>query len=149
MFDENFYPAYFEDNDFYYRITSLYPNRYLGKIPEFTPYICRNSMTLALEPRLNIRFKLNEEYYVQKWGGAPGKETIPAAADNTPAVLYPMRSERCLIQGLHDLCEFISDTLGQPTAELGICEIGSYSGESTRALRATLQNSCSHRSLAG
>lgn len=45
--------------------------------------------------------------------------------------LYPMRGQEFLVNGLIDLCNFVSQALGRPTYELTICEIGSYSGEST------------------
>lgn len=45
--------------------------------------------------------------------------------------LYPMRGQAFLVEGLIDLCNFVSQALGKPTYELHICEIGSYSGEST------------------
>ena len=45
--------------------------------------------------------------------------------------LYPMRGQEFLVQGLVDLCDFVSQALNRPTYELTICEIGSYSGEST------------------
>ena len=45
--------------------------------------------------------------------------------------LYPMRGQEFLVKGLIDLCDFVSQALNRPTHELTICEIGSYSGEST------------------
>jgi hypothetical protein len=44
---------------------------------------------------------------------------------------YPMRGSQDLVQGLIDLCNVISMSLNRPTYELSICEIGSYTGEST------------------
>ena len=54
-----------------------------------------------------------------------------ATAEAVKNALYPMRGEAFLIQGLHDLCAFVSQSLGKPISELKLCEIGSYSGEST------------------
>jgi glycosyltransferase involved in cell wall biosynthesis len=129
VFDENFYPAYFEDNDFYYRLTSLYPGRYLGEIPAFQPMTCRNSMSTERDPRVNVRFNLNRRYYIRKWGGLPSQETI--AVTNWRAELYSMRGREDLMRGLRDLCNYVSNVLCRSTSELSICEIGSYSGEST------------------
>lgn len=81
IFDERFYPAYFEDNDFYYRFNALFPSRYLGDIAEFLPNVRRNSMTITKEPRLNVRFAENQRYYVQKWGGPPGHEILPVSPE--------------------------------------------------------------------
>lgn len=71
-FDENFYPAYFEDNDYDYRmkragIKVLYTNF-------LKPAIYNNSMTIKANPDLNKNFNKNRLYYIHKWGGEPGKE---------------------------------------------------------------------------
>lgn len=42
-----------------------------------------------------------------------------------------MRGQEFLVQGLHDLCAFVSQSLAKPLSNLQLCEIGSYSGEST------------------
>jgi len=73
-FDENFYPAYFEDNDFHWRMRLLDETKYLGNVSIFTPKICRNSMSLKKDPTLNSTFQQNKLYYIQKWGGEPGRE---------------------------------------------------------------------------
>ena len=67
-FDENFIPAYFEDNDMHYRI------RLLGKLAISTsnaPYLHYGSVTQnggdspAVPGHL---FDLNRDYMMQKWG---------------------------------------------------------------------------------
>jgi len=78
-FDENFYPAYFEDNDFHRQIKLLNEDMYVGNVEFLTPTVKRNSMTIEKDPSVNKRFVTNREYYVQKWGGEPGKELF-----NTP-----------------------------------------------------------------
>lgn len=78
-FDENFYPAYFEDNDFYRQIQLLNAGMYVGNIEVLTPTVKRNSMTIEKDPSVNKRFVTNRDYYIQKWGGEPGKEQF-----NTP-----------------------------------------------------------------
>lgn len=71
-FDENFYPAYFEDNDYHYRM-KLQKKTYFQS--EFlNPEVYRNSQTIAKDASLNNHFKDNQNYYVKKWGGEPGKE---------------------------------------------------------------------------
>ena len=71
-FDENFFPAYFEDNDYAYRMTlSKAKVLYLESL---NPKIYRNSMTIQKDPSLNQRFQLNREYYISKWGGIPSEE---------------------------------------------------------------------------
>lgn len=71
-FDEKFFPAYFEDNDFHYRMKLLDMTYYVSDI--ITPIVFRNSMTIDKDPSLNKTFDQNKEYYIQKWGGEPGEE---------------------------------------------------------------------------
>ncbi len=73
-FDEAFFPAYFEDNDFYFRFISKHKDRYLGDLEELAPVVKRNSMTIQKDPSLNCGFNLNQQYYMDKWGGVPGQE---------------------------------------------------------------------------
>ena len=75
-FDENFYPAYFEDNDFHYRM------RLVGYDFVHAPYITyghENSSTLAAytpeqHSAHHLNFRKNRSYYANKWGGLPTKE---------------------------------------------------------------------------
>lgn len=76
-FDENFYPAYFEDNDYVRRFD-------MQKMKVFSAencaYIHHKSSTLSAytpeESRNHSRtFNQNGEYYCKKWGGPPHKET--------------------------------------------------------------------------
>jgi len=74
-FDEGFYPAYFEDNDYHYRMKQAdiravccygaeyyhFGSRTKALSVEFTNYIAQ-------------RHVKNEQYYIEKWGGKPGEE---------------------------------------------------------------------------
>lgn len=79
-FDSTFYPAYFEDNDYHYRMKlknlSYYPNDIVN------PIVFRNSMTIAKDPTLNSTFERNKQYYINKWGGLPTEEVFTMAFDN-------------------------------------------------------------------
>ena len=75
-FDETFYPAYFEDNDYAHRMAK-------EGIP-LTPVACRynhvGSATMKAYTPTEMEqhhhaFRANEAYYIRKWGGPPGKET--------------------------------------------------------------------------
>lgn len=74
-FDENFSPAYFEDNDYHYRIN-------LAGLCAFNdvsaPYYHYGSQTQNASDVLPVvppfAFELNRSYYVSKWGGVPGEE---------------------------------------------------------------------------
>jgi len=73
-FDETFFPAYFEDNDFSYRMK-------LRGIAEtesinLKPIRSINSGSIQKNPELNTGFQKNRTYYINKWGGVPGSETF-------------------------------------------------------------------------
>lgn len=73
-FDEEILPAYFEDNDYAYRLK-------LEGVPhscyEFlNPETFINSGSIAKDPSLNLNFEKNRQYFIRKWGGEPGKETF-------------------------------------------------------------------------
>jgi GT2 family glycosyltransferase len=76
--DEGFYPAYFEDNDWYYRIKLKDPNRY-KEIPGQSVHL--ESVTLKrMSPheveKHHINFRRNRDRYIAKWGGEPYHETF-------------------------------------------------------------------------
>lgn len=73
-FDENFIPAYFEDNDYHYRI-KLSGNKAIATTG--APYYHYGSATQngGDAPVVPGRaFEDNRDYYIKKWGGAPGHE---------------------------------------------------------------------------
>ncbi len=72
VFDENFYPAYFEDNDFKYRL--LLEKKKIKSSSFLNPEIYRNSQTIMKDRTLNNNFMDNQEYYIKKWGGLPNEE---------------------------------------------------------------------------
>jgi len=74
-FDENFWPAYFEDNDYHYRmklagLKAVKLNQAL--------YYHFGSQTIKNSPDVekisNEYYLQNKEYYIKKWGGVPGNE---------------------------------------------------------------------------
>lgn len=67
-FDENFYPAYFEDNDYVKRI--VIKNMDIMKIPFLNPLVFRSSKTIEKDTSLN-NYQKNKEYYFKKWGEHP------------------------------------------------------------------------------
>lgn len=73
-FDANFYPAYFEDNDFAYRLKL--DGYHVQCLPELVPQVFNNSMSVKKDPSLNLQFNVNRVRYIEKWGGEPGKETF-------------------------------------------------------------------------
>ena len=72
-FDEGFYPTYFEDNDYEYRI-ELDENCEVKIDDVLNPTTYRNSKPIQKDPTLNKDFQANQDRYVRKWGGKPSKE---------------------------------------------------------------------------
>lgn len=74
FFDENFVPAYYEDNDYSWR------QRLAGVEAINIPHhiIHHGSMVIRTEPRYRsangVTFPENGRYYAAKWGGLPGEE---------------------------------------------------------------------------
>lgn len=73
-FDGEFYPAYYEDNDYMYRMKLLGINMF--KIPFLNPFLYQSSQTLDRLPELAKLIEKNKERYILKWGGLPNKETF-------------------------------------------------------------------------
>jgi len=75
-FDEEFWPAYFEDNDYHYRMKL---QGFEGTTVEEPSYFHAGSATLSTfshERRQmhHHNFNKNKRYYIAKWGGLPGYE---------------------------------------------------------------------------
>lgn len=71
-FDTKFFPAYYEDNDYHYRMKML--NMSYLPTPVLNPFLYQSSKTIEKEPSLRDFIQKNKEYYAQKWGGLPNKE---------------------------------------------------------------------------
>lgn len=80
MFDENFYPAYYEDNDHFRRV-ALTKAKAVGvdnckPIHGEAPHwgSCTVNSDPALQRKNAVTFGNLKDYYARKWGGEPGKE---------------------------------------------------------------------------
>jgi hypothetical protein len=92
--DEGFYPAYFEDNDWQYRIILKDPSKISGSIHEsedIAQSIHIGSATLKRmtpeeQERHHENFRRNRDRYIRKWGGEPLHEvyTVPWNGDPPP-----------------------------------------------------------------
>lgn len=71
-FDECFFPAYYEDNSYAYRmkLMGLVPI----KTPALNPYIYRSSQTIEKMPNIFEASKKNKQLYIEMWGGEPERE---------------------------------------------------------------------------
>jgi hypothetical protein len=96
--DENFFPAYYEDNDHRYRM------KLAGLEWEYFPLEYKHivSATIKRDPVLMAKnqktFKENGRYYIEKWGGLPGQEKYLTPFDMDLPLDYwlydPTRSQR-------------------------------------------------------
>jgi GT2 family glycosyltransferase len=71
-FDECFYPAYYEDRSYEYRMKLSGAHMY--KTPELIPYEYRNSSSLEKDPSILEWSKKNKSLYIEMWGGEPERE---------------------------------------------------------------------------
>lgn len=71
-FDENFKKAFFEDNDYEYRMKCK--NITIRYEDALNAEVYRNSMTIQKDPLLGD-YVANRDYYLKKWGGLPNEET--------------------------------------------------------------------------
>lgn len=71
-FDEKFWPAYYEDNDYSWRL-KLKKKKCMNTAFLY-PEIFRESKTLEKCPELKSYIPGNLGYYKSKWGGPPGEE---------------------------------------------------------------------------
>lgn len=87
-FDENIYPAYFEDNDSHHRIKLAGKKAVACGIATM---LHRGSQTQNYEGSAPVvtsqLFERNRSYYVRKWGGVPGEEKFPTPY-NDPSLTY-------------------------------------------------------------
>jgi GT2 family glycosyltransferase len=71
-FDEDFYPAYYEDNDYAYRIKLK--GESLFAIPFLNPFVYQSSQTSQKDPSILNHIRFNKQRFIDKWGGEPSKE---------------------------------------------------------------------------
>jgi len=72
-FDECFYPAYYEDKSYEYRM------KLKGVVAlihtELNPVVYKSSQTIEKDPEIFEASKKNKKIYIEMWGGEPNKET--------------------------------------------------------------------------
>ena len=92
MFDENFYPAYFEDNDHFRRV-ALTKSKAVGvdgfKAVHGEPPnwgSCTVNSDPSLQRKNGVTFVNLRDYYRRKWGGEPGQETYPTPYNKAVAL---------------------------------------------------------------
>jgi GT2 family glycosyltransferase len=75
-FDKNFWPGYFEDNDYVYRMSLLGYGTVVAKDSN-ADHVGSAHLKVFTSSEMDNHhknFRANRAYYVQKWGGLPGEE---------------------------------------------------------------------------
>lgn len=76
LFDENFWPGYFEDNDWIRRLELAGMHTPANPMPKaYLATSCDNAVALRSGAIAQPDFRALLDYYVSKWGGPPGQET--------------------------------------------------------------------------
>lgn len=86
-FDEIFFPAYYEDSDYIYRMKLAGYQQHIN--PSLNPMTYRINGTYDKNPELvNAAMGDNRERFIQKWGGLPLLErfTTPYGPENTSKI---------------------------------------------------------------
>jgi GT2 family glycosyltransferase len=82
-FDENFYPAYFEDNDMRRRVELAGLDSYTRKDLKITHAVSATQWADPDNPVTSEEaFMNNMKYFIKKWGGEPYKETYKNPFNN-------------------------------------------------------------------
>jgi len=74
-FDVNFFPAYFEDNDYHYRVKLAGLRAVKNSRALYFHYGSRTiKENKEVKEKSNFGYVVNRDYYCRKWGGTPGQE---------------------------------------------------------------------------
>jgi len=97
LMDENFHPGYYEDNDYRYR--QVLSGTCLTSFPLSNQHFTSSTLhsSPVFEKKNKETFSKNFHYYVEKWGGPPGKEVYTTPFNSGYPVDYwkydPVRVE--------------------------------------------------------
>jgi hypothetical protein len=77
-FDESFWPGYFEDDDYHRRMKLIGIEEFQVPDTDYYHHVSATLKTLSPTERgvQSTQFVRNREYYIHKWGGLPGRETL-------------------------------------------------------------------------
>lgn len=85
-YDEGFRPAYYEDQDYSYRLRLAgMPRR---KVPVGATHVCSATIAVAR----NISSEVSALYYRAKWGGMPGEERFTEPFGGSPPAGWSLRT---------------------------------------------------------
>ncbi len=81
--DEGFTPAYFEDNDYHYRINMAGMKAIVYPPAMFYHFGSKTQLAVPPSAESHRRFEANRQYFIGKWGGHPGQERFKVPFDNS------------------------------------------------------------------
>jgi len=82
-FDQKFYPAYFEDNDFHYRLKLKHERGVATSDALYYHYGSRTIKENVDVGEISDSYYIqNKQRYIEKWGGEPGKEKFKIPFNN-------------------------------------------------------------------
>ena len=99
-YDVNFYPAYFEDNDYNRRCGLAGIDCGLVHSAQFLHYWSRSIYEGGLASLNSVRFNINRSYYREKWGGGVGNESFKLPFGNSKLSINDRAYEIKVLQGL-------------------------------------------------
>lgn len=137
MFDERFWPAYFEDNDYEFRLSIAGIRLVSARAAKSHVSGGTRDTYSADELRQHEqRLRANGDYYRTKWGGRPGKETrrVPAIVRGHAASLEDRFAALC--REPSDINEHLPTIRAYASRVEHVTEFGVRSGRSTTALLA-------------
>lgn len=96
-YDVNFYPAYFEDNDYARRCDLLGVKYGTVNSALFYHFWSRSIKEGGLADLNQARFSKNKIYYINKWGGSVGREIFGIPFDGEKTVKITTRNDELYI----------------------------------------------------
>lgn len=81
LFDENFFPAYYEDTDYGQRIRNSFDHTLKWAKIKVDCYCVGNAHGINIAG-VKMNPQKNIDYYVRKWGGMPGEQTYSHPFNN-------------------------------------------------------------------
>lgn len=133
-YDENFYPAYYEDCDYDIRLKLAGVPR--GQIASPVEHVgWATTRELQNQSEHNEWLRRNYEYFCQKWGGAPGSESFTSPFDGRPPANWNCEGLGAKARGpvmRWDVLNRIARSLGASGGRY--LEIGCSNGECLRRI---------------
>lgn len=101
FYDEGFYPAYYEDNDYSYRMGLV------GVLHHTVTVQMRHDRSATCAARPSLNGERSAAYYQFKWGGPPGRETHREPFNGKPPVGWSLRDPKWRMPPKRSIIDYI------------------------------------------